>query len=225
MLITEAQQPGPDGLRNHGPHPLFPKPTSKRKLFVPCPVRKPRPSWRPAPPFVPPAYLISGDALSCPPGLLLLFFVLSPGACGRVLLLPVSDLLSRFDSSCVFYFSFFFLNRRVDLDRPRCCFRLLFPQITAGEMRWDEPRLRAIPGAPPVRFALRRVRFFFSLYGDLIPIRSDLVLVLNSVFYLFPVFPPLGVFGCRSGFDPGLEVPVASCGWRGERFLSTVRLI
>jgi hypothetical protein len=89
-------------------HTLFPKPTSKRKLFVPCPVRKPRPSWRPTPPFVPPAYLISGDALSCPPGLLLLFFVLSPGACGRVLLLPVSDLLSRFDSSCVFYFSFFF---------------------------------------------------------------------------------------------------------------------
>ncbi len=165
MLITEAQQPGPDGLRNHGPHPLFPKPTSKRKLFVPCPVRKPRPSWRPTPPFVPPAYLISGDALSCPPGLLLLFFVLSPGACGRVLLLPVSDLLSRFDSSCVFYFSFFFSESSGWFGSSS----LLFPpSVPADHRRWDEMRWAPSTldsGSPScsVRFATCLI-FFLSLW-------------------------------------------------------------
>lgn len=106
MLITEAQQPGPDGLRNAGPHPLFPKPTSKRKLFVPCPVRKPRPSWRPAPPFVPPAYLISGDALSCSPGLLLR--ALTGGVWSRFASSRFRSPLSIRLELCFLFFLFFF---------------------------------------------------------------------------------------------------------------------
>jgi hypothetical protein len=162
MLITEAQQPGPDGLRNHGPHPLFPKPTSKRKLFVPCPVRKPRPSWRPAPPFVPPAYLISGDALSCPPGLLLR--ALTGGVWSRFASSRFRSPLSIRLELCFLFFLFFSESSGWFGSSS-----LLFPpSVPADHRRWDEMRWAPSTldsGSPScsVRFATCLI-FFLSLW-------------------------------------------------------------